>query len=40
MDNYDLLSIAIENDFLKKNAIRWPSQRLLKCEAAFISLQY
>jgi hypothetical protein len=25
MDNYDLLSITIDNKFLK-NAIRWPSQ--------------
>jgi hypothetical protein len=29
MDNYDLLSITIENEFLK-NAIRWPSQGLFQ----------
>jgi hypothetical protein len=29
MDNYDLLSITIDNKFLK-NAIRWPSQGLFQ----------
>jgi hypothetical protein len=29
MDNYDLLSITIDNEFLK-NAIRWPSQGLVQ----------
>ena len=29
MDNYDLLSITIENEFLK-NAIRWPSRGLFQ----------
>jgi hypothetical protein len=29
MDNYDLLSITIKNEFLK-NAIRWPSQGLFQ----------
>jgi hypothetical protein len=29
MDIYDLLSITIENEFLK-NAIRWPSQGLFR----------
>jgi hypothetical protein len=29
MDNYDLLSITIDNEFLK-NAIRWPSQGLFQ----------
>jgi hypothetical protein len=42
MDNYDLLSITIENEFLK-NAIRWPSQGISgnshKCEAALRRLK-
>ena len=29
MDNYDLLSITIDNEFFK-NAIRWPSQGLVQ----------
>jgi hypothetical protein len=29
MDNYDLLSITIDNEFLK-NAVRWPSQSLVQ----------
>jgi hypothetical protein len=29
MDNFDLLSIIIENEFLK-NAIRWPFQGLFQ----------
>jgi hypothetical protein len=29
MDNNDLLSITIDNEFLK-NAIRWPSQGLVQ----------
>jgi hypothetical protein len=29
MDNYDLLSITIENEFFK-NAIRWPSRGLFQ----------
>ena len=29
MDNYDLLSITIDSEFLK-NAIRWPSQGLVQ----------
>jgi hypothetical protein len=29
MDNYDLLSITIDNEFLK-NAIRWSSQGLVQ----------
>jgi hypothetical protein len=29
MDNYDLLSITIDDEFLK-NAIQWPSQSLVQ----------
>jgi hypothetical protein len=34
MDNYDLLLVTIDNEFLKI-AIRWSSQGLFQCEAAF-----
>jgi hypothetical protein len=44
MDNYDLLSITIENEFLK-NVIRWPSQGLFQAicisvRRPFTNLQY